>query len=52
MFWYKKGAILFVVALYPSLSLIVAKIRFSMLVTKLRCFDLYIRKKVSLLCHF
>ena len=45
MFWYKKTAISFFVALYPYLSLIVAKIRFSMLVKKLRCWTFISEKK-------
>ena len=51
----KKTAISFFVALILSLVLIVAKIRFCLLATKLLCFELYITKKsvfpFSLLKH-
>ena len=46
MFWYKKTAISFFVALYPYLSLIVAKIRFSMLVKNCAVGPLYQKKSV------
>ena len=41
----KKTAISFFVSEYPFSSLIVAKVRFCMLATKLRCFEFYITKK-------